>query len=187
MIKNLSIRNSKNAKKGLIELCQHMKNNSNSLITVGVEIGSFSGDSAKIFSSNFNTIYCVDQWKSNYDPTGIDLASDPNVYDMEEVEQYFDNIVKERKNIIKIKKSSTEAVLSFSDFFFDFVYIDANHNYNSVCEDLELWIPKVKRDGFICGHDYQKRFPGVIQAIHEVIGEPDAKFQDSSWLKKNVI
>jgi hypothetical protein len=36
----------------------------------------------------------------------------------------------------------------------DFVYIDANHLYGYVAMDLMQWAGKVKKGGFIAGHDY---------------------------------
>jgi hypothetical protein len=49
---------------------------------------------------------------------------------------------------------SVEAAKQFEDGYFDFVYIDANHNYDSVTADLEAWYPKVRKGGMIAGHDY---------------------------------
>jgi hypothetical protein len=34
------------------------------------------------------------------------------------------------------------------------VYIDANHDHDSVRRDLELWTPKVRAGGLIADHDY---------------------------------
>jgi cephalosporin hydroxylase len=42
----------------------------------------------------------------------------------------------------------------FENNSLDFVYIDANHAYNYVVQDIELWYPKVKKGGYLCGHDY---------------------------------
>jgi hypothetical protein len=36
----------------------------------------------------------------------------------------------------------------------DFIYIDANHAYDFVKEDIECWYPKVKPGGWVMGHDY---------------------------------
>ena len=36
----------------------------------------------------------------------------------------------------------------------DWVYIDANHRYEYVKENLEIWTPKVKKGGICAGHDY---------------------------------
>ena len=38
----------------------------------------------------------------------------------------------------------------------DFVYIDGNHSYKYVKEDLELYYPKVKDGGLVGGHDYNE-------------------------------
>ena len=44
--------------------------------------------------------------------------------------------------------------------------------------------PKVKPGGYIGGHDYQKDWPGVVTAIHEIIGYPEKVFDDGSWIKQ---
>ena len=36
----------------------------------------------------------------------------------------------------------------------DFIYIDANHAYDFVVKDIELWFPKLKKGGVFAGHDY---------------------------------
>jgi hypothetical protein len=49
---------------------------------------------------------------------------------------------------------SVEAAKQFEDGYFDFVYIDSDHSYEGVTEDLEAWYPKVRKGGMIAGHDY---------------------------------
>lgn len=39
---------------------------------------------------------------------------------------------------------------------FDFVYIDGDHEYDSVIEDILAWYPLVRSGGIIAGHDYVK-------------------------------
>jgi hypothetical protein len=56
---------------------------------------------------------------------------------------------------VKIIKQSTSAYLeSILDNSLDMVYIDADHSYESVINDLRLSYKKVKYGGYICGHDY---------------------------------
>jgi hypothetical protein len=55
---------------------------------------------------------------------------------------------------IMVRATSEIAADMFNDNSLDFVYIDANHAYDYVVQDIELWYPKVKKGGFICGHDY---------------------------------
>jgi len=49
---------------------------------------------------------------------------------------------------------STQGADLFQDNSLDFVYIDANHAYDYVVEDMEKWYPKVKNGGYLIGHDY---------------------------------
>lgn len=53
-----------------------------------------------------------------------------------------------------IRKTSIEAVKDFSDESLDFVYIDANHSYQSVLDDINAWYYKVKKNGVLAGHDF---------------------------------
>ena len=62
---------------------------------------------------------------------------------------------------------------AFDDEDFDFVFLDGNHAYEAVKEDLEAWWPKLKSSGLFCGDDYhyasssdEGRY-GVIQAVEE--------------------
>lgn len=71
---------------------------------------------------------------------------------------------KNNKNINIIRKLSVEASKQFKDKYFDWVYIDASHDYESVKEDIESWWPKIKFGGFLCGHDY---FNEVEMAVNE--------------------
>jgi hypothetical protein len=49
------------------------------------------------------------------------------------------------------------------------VFIDLNHSYESVKEDIALWLPKVKKGGYLAGDDYHENWPGVIQAVNEML------------------
>ena len=76
---------------------------------------------------------------------------------------------------------SAIVALQFADGTFDFVYIDADHTYEGVRDDLEAWWPKVKPGGVLGGHDYiLRRNPhglvfGVVPALHEFIGRHDLR------------
>lgn len=52
------------------------------------------------------------------------------------------------------RELSSTASRSFEDSYFDWLYIDGNHLYECVKQDLELYCPKVKDGGYIVGDDY---------------------------------
>ena len=70
-----------------------------------------------------------------------------------------------------LRMYSADAVREFPDNHFDWVFVDANHSYEACLEDLRLWAPKVKVDGFLCGHDFAAHASaraakyGVVEAV----------------------
>lgn len=66
---------------------------------------------------------------------------------------------------------SNEAAPIIQDGFFDLVYIDGDHRYERVVEDIRIWLPKIRPMGFIGGHDCDRGHPGVVQAVREIFGE----------------
>jgi hypothetical protein len=69
-----------------------------------------------------------------------------------------------------LRMDSARASRLFCPHFFDFVYLDADHRYAGVKQDIALWWPLVKQGGILAGHDYKvKRNCGVITAVDELL------------------
>ncbi len=76
--------------------------------------------------------------------------------------------------VVEIRRGySTEILETFDNHFFDWVFIDTNHTYETTRAELELCLRKVKKGGLICGHDYiagdwkmRNRY-GVVEAVNE--------------------
>jgi hypothetical protein len=75
------------------------------------------------------------------------------------------------QNVKLIKNDSITESANYSDGYFDIVYIDASHDYDSVKKDILSWLPKVKQGGIMCGDDYTHAWPGVLKAVQEVFGD----------------
>ena len=87
-------------------------------------------------------------------------------------------------NCAIIKQFSKDAAQTFKDGVLDFVYIDANHEYKFVLEDIEVWTPKVRNGGIVSGDDYymtQTGNFGVIQAVHEYTEKYGYELQITPW------
>ena len=56
-----------------------------------------------------------------------------------------------------IQEESAEASKYVSDGSLDFVYIDANHEFLHVAQDIALWEKKVRPGGIVAGHDFVRR------------------------------
>ncbi len=60
----------------------------------------------------------------------------------------------------------------------DLIFIDALHDYDSVKVDIERWLPKVRKGGIICGHDYGKEVcPGVVRAVHDFFSPSEIELE----------
>jgi hypothetical protein len=59
--------------------------------------------------------------------------------------------------------------------YFDLVFLDADHTYEGVKKDIELWYPLIKKNGILSGHDYgfnnTGTYKGVQKAVDEVFGK----------------
>ena len=79
---------------------------------------------------------------------------------------------KKNKNVKIHRKTSERAAASFCDNYFDWIYIDADHSYEAVKKDLNLWYQKIKPGGFLCGDDFainERLKWGVIPAVKEFV------------------
>lgn len=91
---------------------------------------------------------------------------------------------------IFIRKKSVAASYMFSKESLDFVFIDANHSYSGIMEDLNAWYNKVRAGGILAGDDYSSEFPGVIQGVNEFFAHKNIKLnQDYDhpriwWIQK---
>jgi len=75
-----------------------------------------------------------------------------------------------------------DAVKMFDDGSLDFVYIDANHEWPFVTQDIFYWSKKVRSGGIVSGHDYLKvkRPDGLVQ-VKEVVHAYAEAFDISPW------
>ena len=119
----------------------------------GVEVGTFKGSFSNQIMNNWSgTLYMVDVWRPL--ESGYDDSSNHGRYDGGVYTDAMENIKGFEDRAIMVRATSEIASNMFNDNSLDFVYIDANHAYDYVVQDIELWYPKVKKGGFICGHDY---------------------------------
>ncbi len=126
------------------------KNHFKDASVVGVEVGTSAGMNAlEVLKkwSNIEKLYCIDSY-----PTYSDFLDPQDQVTLRGVA--IKNFVYKPK-INLIMEDSVDAAKQFKLESIDFVYIDANHAYKSVEEDIFTWLPKIKKGGLIGGHDYE--------------------------------
>jgi len=118
----------------------------------GAEIGTFKGEFAKEILQNWSgTLYMIDVWR----PLGEEyLDSSNHAAHSTSYSETMGNISGYEDRGVMIRATSEVAADMFDRESLDFVYIDANHAYDFIVQDIKLWYPKVKSGGYLCGHDY---------------------------------
>ena len=121
--------------------------------TEGAEIGV---DRATFSSFMFEEIpnlhlWCVDPWELHF------RGESRHISTCRKLEHY---------NATIVRKFSMDALIDVPDESLDFVYIDANHEFDYVMRDIIEWSKKVKIGGVVAGHDYYRfRNAGVVAAV----------------------
>jgi len=129
----------------------------------GVEVGVWRGDfSMEIISrSLLSRLYLVDPWCK------LDDYDDVRNRDFDPSDYLFvhERFCKLRHKVSIVKSTSLSASRNLPNCL-DFVYIDANHEYEYVLQDLSIWWPKIRVGGVLAGHDvFSLNHPGVTAAV----------------------
>jgi predicted O-methyltransferase YrrM len=145
-----------------------------------VEVGSLAGRSscALCYFAKDKDVYCVDTWDVQHvkDKNLIKIFGETDVLGI-----FKKNMKANGYNPHIMKMESVQASNNFADESVDMVFIDADHVYESVKEDIVAWWPKVKKGGLICGHDYNGQEKGVIKAVDEMFTRERIKLKYSIW------
>ncbi len=73
-----------------------------------------------------------------------------------------------------------EAAATYPDGSLDFVWLDADHTYEGTKAAILAYLPKLRRGGVLGGHDMTTKYPGVLQAVGELL--PAARTIGGSFL-----
>lgn len=154
-----------------------------------VEIGCWKGKSSsymavEIANSGKNILFdCIDTWKGSEEHLDINSsfydssAASDTLYDI-----FLTNMKPLEKYYNPIRSTSREASKLYKDNSLDFVFIDGDHSYDGVLQDIKLWDCKIKKGGIISGHDYSLNWPGVFNAVNYYYNINDIKiFNENCW------
>ena len=147
---------------------------------VAIEIGSFVGTTALVLAEHFDKVHCVDTWTAS--------ASDDPINDIyrkleNEVYEVFHANVLRHEEIEVHRMTSREAAPLFANESAHLGWLDGDHSYEAVLADIRLYLPKIKRGGFMMGHDLNDAFPGVGRAVGELFKpERISKIGQCCWV-----
>lgn len=124
-----------------------------------LEIGSYLGASAAVLAAAARErgghVWCVDPWTNESMTEGL-----RGTY-----QEFLHNTAAFRDSITPVRCYSSEAATAVSGSF-DVVFIDGSHEYDSVREDVELWMPRLNPGGWLVLHD-----TGWAEGVQRVLKE----------------
>jgi hypothetical protein len=141
---------------------------------IGVATGGFSEVILK--RAQPRLLHLVDPWEFQ---DRADYLEDRNNVPQEVADKRYNDVKArfarqiEGGQVALHRAYSVEAAQGVADGSLDWIFIDAMHTREAVLEDLAAWSPKVKKDGFILGHDYANHTRareagfGVVEAVQE--------------------
>jgi len=138
-----------------------------------LEVGSWMGRSTNALlkgaGENQGYVTSVDTWGGSVDTRDMTnwMAKEKDVFEI------FKKNTEKYSNLSVFKGKSVESANYFQNATFDMIFIDAGHTKQEVQDDIYAWLPKVKENGIICGHDYIESWMGVIEAVNGIFGKPD--------------
>ena len=160
---------------------------------VCVEVGVWQGDlSRQIAQLPISRLYLIDPWESINDVEGrlhnTDQKNLDDIYNKVRRRFFFN------KKVQLLRKFSADAMSDIQDDSVDWIYIDGNHSYEFVKEDLNGWWPKLKSGGYLCGDDYiegkyqveELQF-GIVQAVDEFRQEREPEINHSELIKDQFV
>ena len=119
-----------------------------------VEVGVFKGQFSKHLLENWaGQLWMVDPWRAFEEGEGYVDASNHKEHETAWLET-IKNIEGYEARAFMLRGLSSDMASRFRDGSLDLVYIDGNHAYDWVKEDIELWWPKLRPGGVLAGHDY---------------------------------
>jgi len=140
-----------------------------------IEVGSLQGRSTLAMLANSTAhLWCVDVWGGK----GGTRKDDFHKF-LSNTRGYADRItilhIHSHEGAIALRNTHGEG-------FFDMIFIDGGHDYETVRGDILGYRPLLREGGLLCGHDYSRNFPGVRQAVDELLGVPNRGAGSIWWV-----
>lgn len=149
--------------------------------SVLIEVGVFLGKSLAYLAEKARDarkglrVFGVDSWRGSEEFDGAVWLNNRPVRDVpgEALGACYANLLGRglADHATLIVSDSAAAAGLFADASAHMVFLDAAHDEASVARDIAAWRPKVRRGGFLAGHDYpDPAFPGVKAAVDRAFG-----------------
>jgi len=145
----------------------------------GAEVGVWRGSTSVALLDHYPELYLY--LIDTYDDDGLPKALSSKLSAAQAEEQAREAVAAHADRCEWMICPSIDAAARIPDGLLDFVFIDADHRYEAVKQDIEAWLPKIRTGGILAGHDYSAHHPGVKQAVQERFGKQFKVARGKVW------
>lgn len=155
---------------------------------IGVELGVQNGYYSKEMLSSWpgcEEYHLVDLWghQENYDDVAnVNMAAQEKIY-----RRALESTSEWREKVAVCRNYTTSCVDMFDDEYFDFIYVDARHDFKGVWDDVVAYWPKLKVGGIMAGHDYVTNDDGPRQSGQDWTKNYDGTIDETGTVVKGAI
>lgn len=141
------------------------------------EVGSWKGRTSLALLHNRpaeGRVFCIDTWDSSPELKHISDEMAPDAL----FNEFMENVKETGVIALRMNSHQGATYLKFLHEKFSLIFLDGDHTYEAVKQDIEDYLPLVFKGGCLCGHDYKKA-EGVKKAVDELI--PNRVLPLSEW------
>lgn len=147
------------------------------------EIGVFKGDFAReLYELNPQHLFLCDPWEQGLSYSGDHDGQNGNTYHASSLCEHVHTLFAQQSHVSIHREKSATFIPKLAAASLDAAYVDGDHSYQTVKADLDGLYPKIKKGGFLMGHDYEfnpNKAPhdlepmifGVARAVNEFCRE----------------
>jgi len=150
------------------------------------EVGIWKSKTVKHVLKNTKQVkeyWAIDSWCFFGSDKGRMSRLTPN--DWNSLYKYACTLMRYFSALKVLRMESVEAASIFPLEYFDMVYIDADHSMAALERDIIAWIPHIRKDGILSGHDYNsRRHKDVAVVIDRLFGNNITLLEDCVWATK---
>lgn len=164
---------------GLVESIKALGDN-----IIGCELGTSYGFNLVYFLDNLpnlSKVYAIDPYVTYFDGPSGWISQET----MDKVKSLFlENTLPYGERVVFFNQASNDAIDKIPDGSLDYIFIDGDHSYEAVKNDMSNYFSKVRSGGIFAGHDHS--WEGVTRAVEEFrhtnnVVQPLCKCSNDVW------
>ena len=130
-----------------------------------LEVGTYKGFGAVLMAQAGATVWAVDWHRGDADLGATDTLC-----------AWWTNVRRAgvADQVVGLVGRSDRVLTALRHRWWDMAFIDGDHSYEAVTQDIRLTLPLVRAGGLLVFHDYCPTWPGVVRAVDELIADSRA-------------